>query len=203
MKIICIGRNYNNHVLELKNKTSDDMIFFLKPETAIILKNQPFFIPDFSKEIHHEIEVVIKINKTGKHIQEKFAHTYYHELTLGIDFTARDLQKNIKKNGEPWEKAKAFDGSAPVGRFIQKHDIQDIQNLNFKLTVNQEEKQSGNTKNMTYTIKQIISYISRFITLKKGDLIFTGTPAGVDKIKKGDFLEGFINNERIIDIKIK
>ena len=195
MKIICIGRNYKDHILELKNPTPGDMIFFLKPETAIPIKNQPFFIPDFSKKIHHEIELVIKINKTGKHIQEKFAHKYYSELTLGLDFTARDLQKKLKKNGEPWEKAKSFDGSAAIGRFIEKSQIKNINDIN--------TKQIGNTKNMIFKIDYIISYISTFITLKKGDLIFTGTPKGVSKIKKGDVLEGFINNEKIIKVKIK
>tara|TARA_Y100001968_G_C19421346_1_gene751907 strand:- start:591 stop:1202 length:612 start_codon:yes stop_codon:yes gene_type:complete len=203
MKIICVGRNYKKHILELKNKIPSDIIFFLKPETAIPLKNQPFFLPDFSEEIHHEIEVVVKIDKTGKHIQEKFAHNYYNEFTLGIDFTARDVQKKLKKNGEPWEKAKAFDGSAPIGKFIHKDDIKNIQNIDFQLTINKEKKQIGNTKHMIYTISQLISYISKFITLKKGDLIFTGTPSGVGKVKKGDFLEGFINNTRIIDVKIK
>jgi len=203
MKIICVGRNYKDHILELKNPTPNDMIFFLKPETAIPIKNQPFFIPDFSKKIHHEIELVIKINKTGKHIQEKFAHTYYDEFSLGIDFTARDLQEKIKKKGEPWEKAKSFDGSAPVGFFINKSKIKDIQKINFKLTVNQEERQSGNTKDMIYTVSEIISHISKFITLKKGDLIFTGTPSGVSQVKKEDLLEGFVENEKILEIKIK
>ena len=203
MKIICIGRNYKNHILELKNKVPKEIIFFLKPETAILQKKQPFFIPDFSKEIHHEIEVVIKINKTGKHIQEKFAHTYYNELTLGIDFTARDVQKKIKKRGEPWEKAKSFDGSAPIGLFINKSHIKDLNNFNFKLLVNNKKKQKGNTKNMIFKIDYIISYISQFITLKKGDLVFTGTPSGVDKVKKNDVLVGFIENQKILDIKIK
>ena len=203
MKIICVGRNYKKHISELKNEIPKEIIFFLKPETAIPQKKQPFFIPDFSKEIHHEVELVIKINKTGKHIQEKFAHTYYDEVTLGLDFTARDLQNKLKENREPWEKAKAFDGSAPVGLFINKHDIQNLNNLNFKLLVNNKEKQIGNTKNMIFKIDYIISYISQFITLKKGDLIFTGTPDGVDKVKKNDILIGFIENQKILEIKIK
>ena len=203
MKIICIGRNYKNHISELKNKIPKEIIFFLKPETAIPQKKQPFFIPDFSKEIHHEIELVIKINKTGKHIQEKFAHTYYDEITLGLDFTARDVQNKLKEDSQPWEKAKAFDGSAPVGLFINKNHIKNLNNLNFKLLVNNKEKQIGNTKNMIFKIDYIISYISQFITLKKGDLIFTGTPHGVDKVKKNDILIGFIENQKILEIKIK
>ncbi len=199
MKIICIGRNYNKHILELKNNVPDDVIFFLKPETAIPLKNQPFFIPDFSSEIHHEVEVVIKINKTGKHIQEKFACDYYNEISLGIDFTARDIQDKIKKNREPWEKSKAFDGSAPVGKFI---NVKNIQKLNFKLLVNGEIRQLGNTQNMIHSVDYLIYYVSKFITLKKGDLIFTGTPSGVGKVKKSDLLEGFIENEKILEVKV-
>jgi len=199
MKIICIGRNYNKHILELKNNVPDDVIFFLKPETAIPLKNQPFFIPDFSSEIHHEIEVVIKINKTGKHIQEKFSCNYYNEISLGIDFTARDIQDKIKENREPWEKSKAFDGSAPVGKFI---NFKNIQKLNFKLLVNGEIRQLGNTQNMIHSVDYLIHYVSKFITLKKGDLIFTGTPSGVGKVKKSDLLEGFIENEKILEVKV-
>ena len=191
------------HISELGNSIPDDMIFFLKPETSIPLKNQPFFIPDFSQDIHHEIEIVVKINKTGKHIQKKFANNYYSEISLGIDFTARDVQEKIKKNGAPWEKAKAFDGSAPVGNFINKKDIQDIQNLNFKLLVNKKERQIGNTKNMIYDVSHIISYVSSFITLKKGDLIFTGTPSGVEKVFPNDLLEGFIENQKILEVKVK
>ena len=203
MKIICIGRNYKQHILELENKIPDDIIFFLKPETAIPQKNQPFFIPDFSNEIHHEIELVIKINKTGKHIQKQFANKYYDELTLGIDFTARDVQKKLKKESQPWEKAKAFDGSAPVGRFICKSDIHDIRNLNFKLFVNKKMKQYGNVKSMIFSIDEIISYVSKYITLKKGDLIFTGTPSGVNKVEKNDILEGYLEDQKVLEIVIK
>ncbi len=203
MKIICVGRNYHEHILELKNQAPKELLFFLKPETAIPLKNQPFFIPDFSQEIHHEIELVIKINNTGKHIQEKFAHKYYNELTLGLDLTARDIQKKLKNKGEPWEKAKAFDGSAPIGRFIDKKNIKNINNLNFHLSVNKKITQIGNTKNMIFQIDYIISYISQYITLKKGDLIFTGTPKGVGQIRKNDILEGFIENDKILEIKVK
>lgn len=203
MKIICVGRNYKGHILELKNHTPKELVFFLKPETSIPLKNQPFFIPDFSKEIHHEIELVIKINKTGKHIQEKFAHKYYNELTLGLDFTARDVQERLKKNGLPWEKAKSFDGSAPIGKFINKAQINNMDNINFHLLVNNKPIQIGNTKDMIFKIDFIISFISQFITLKKGDLIFTGTPKGVSKIHKNDLLEGFIEDQKIIEIKVK
>ena len=203
MKIICVGRNYNEHIEELNNNFPNEILFFLKPETAIPIKNQPFFIPDFSNEIHHEIELIIKINKTGKHIDELYAPNYYNEISLGIDFTARDVQKKLKINQEPWEKAKAFDGSAAVGDFVNKSEFKDIQNINFKLLVNNQIKQSGNTKNMIFSINKIISYISKYITLKKGDLIFTGTPSGVDKIYKNDILQGFIGEKKILEIKIK
>ena len=203
MKIICIGRNYKQHILELENKIPSDIIFFLKPETAIPQKNQPFFIPDFSNNVHHEIEIVIKINKTGKHIQEKFAHRYYDELTLGIDFTARDIQEKLKKEGKPWEKAKSFDGSAPVGRFIKKNTVDNIHDLNFKILVNNKQIQYGNSKNMIFSIDQIISYVSKFITLKKGDLIFTGTPSGVGRVEKNDILEGYLENEKLIETIVR
>lgn len=203
MKIICVGRNYKKHIVELKNKIPEEIVFFLKPETAVPQKNQPFFIPDFSNNIHHEIEIVIKINKTGKHIQEKFAHRYYDELTLGIDFTARDIQEKLKKEGKPWEKAKSFDGSASVGRFIKKNTVDNMHNLNFKLLVNNKQIQYGNSKNMLFSIDQIISYVSKFITLKKGDLIFTGTPSGVGRVEKNDILEGYLENEKLIETIVR
>ena len=203
MKIICVGRNYTKHIIELKNNTPKEILFFLKPETSIPIKNQPFFMPDFSNEIHHEIEIIIKINKTGKHIDEKFAPNYFNELSVGIDFTARDIQKKLKLNQEPWEKAKAFDGSAAIGAFINKSNFEDIQNIDFKLLVNNNIQQSGNTKNMIFSINQIISYISKYITLKKGDLIFTGTPSGVSKINKDDILKGFIGEKKLLEIKVK
>ncbi|MBJ04721.1 MAG: 2-hydroxyhepta-2,4-diene-1,7-dioate isomerase [Flavobacteriales bacterium] len=203
MKIICVTRNYKQHALELNNKIPTELIFFLKPETAIPIKGQPFFIPDFSNEIHYELEVVIKINKTGKHIQERFAHKYFDELSLGIDFTARDLQSKLKKMSFPWEMSKSFDGSAPIGFFVKKQEFKDINNLNFELTVNNDIKQSGNTKNMIFSFNHIISYVSKYITLKKGDLIFTGTPKGVGKVRKNDFLIGKIEGKQIIQIKIK
>ena len=203
MKIICVTRNYKQHALELNNKIPTELIFFLKPETAIPIKGQPFFIPDFSNEIHYELEVVIKINKTGKHIQERFAHKYFDELSLGIDFTARDLQSKLKKMSFPWEMSKSFDGSAPIGFFVKKQEFKDINNLNFELTVNNDIKQSGNTKNMIFSFNHIIPYVSKYITLKKGDLIFTGTPKGVGKVRKNDFLIGKIEGKQIIQIKIK
>ncbi|MBF25472.1 MAG: 2-hydroxyhepta-2,4-diene-1,7-dioate isomerase [Flavobacteriales bacterium] len=203
MKIICIGRNYPAHISELKNIIPNDIIFFLKPETSIVHKKQPFFIPDFSNNIHHEIEVVIKINKSGKHINEKFSYNYYNELTVGIDFTARDIQQQLKQDGYPWEKAKAFDGSAVIGTFINKENIADLNNLYFKLLVNSKIKQSGNTKNMIFKIDNIISYVSKYITLKKGDLIFTGTPSGVDKVNKNDILEGYIEDKQVFKIRVK
>ncbi len=203
MKIICIGRNYKQHVLELGNKIPDEIIFFLKPETAIPQKNQPFFIPDFSNEIHHEIEIVIKINKTGKHIQKKFSHKYYDMLTLGVDFTARDIQEKLKKASQPWEKAKAFDGSAPIGRFIHKSDFHNICDINFKLMVNHSVRQTGNIKDMIFSIDEIVSYVSKYITLKKGDLIFTGTPSGVGKVEKNDLLEAYLEDQKVLDISVK
>lgn len=203
MKIICVGRNYKKHIFELKNSVPEEIVFFLKPETAIPQKNQPFFIPDFSNDIHHEIELVIRINKTGKHIQKQFSNTYYDQITLGVDFTARDLQQRLKEKREPWEKAKSFDNSAPIGRLISKDRFLDINNINFTLFKNKKQVQSGNTKDMIFKIDEIISYVSKFITLKKGDLIFTGTPDGVGKVEKEDILEGYIENEKIFDFKVK
>jgi 2-keto-4-pentenoate hydratase/2-oxohepta-3-ene-1,7-dioic acid hydratase in catechol pathway len=193
MKIICIGRNYPAHISELKNIIPNDIIFFLKPETSIVHKKQPFFIPDFSNNI----------NKSVKHINEKFSYNYYNELTVGIDFTARDIQQQLKQDGYPWEKAKAFDGSAVIGTFINKENIADLNNLYFKLLVNSKIKQSGNTKNMIFKIDNIISYVSKYITLKKGDLIFTGTPSGVDKVNKNDILEGYIEDKQVFKIRVK
>lgn len=203
MKIICIGRNYKKHIQELNNKSSKEICFFLKPDTAIPLRNQPFFIPDFSNQIQHEIEIVIKINKNGKHISKEFSHKYYNELTVGIDFTARDIQDQLKQEGQSWEKAKAFDGSAPIGTFINKNEITDINNVNFKLLVNNQLQQKGNTNDMIFKIDEIISYVSKFFTLKTGDLIFTGTPHGVNKVKKNDILVGFIEEKELLKVKVK
>ena len=190
--------------MELNSSTPKEMIFFLKPETAIPLKNQPFFIPEFSEEIHHEIEVVIKICKTGKHIEPKFAHTYFDEFTLGIDFTARDIQNNIKKNGEPWEKAKAFDYSAPLSRqFIQKSEFKNLDDIAFSLEKNGKIVQKGNSQDMLFDFDHLICYLSQFMTLKIGDLIFTGTPAGVGPVKIGDQLIGYIEDKKMLDLNIK
>ena len=203
MKIICIGRNYIDHVKELKNSIPSKPVFFLKPDTAIQPKNHPFFIPDFSNEIHYEVELVIKINKTGKHIEERFANKYYSEIGLGIDFTARDVQQNCKKNGLPWEISKGFDGSAQISnKFIDKSTI-NIENINFSLKKNNKIVQIGNSEDMIFKFDSIISYISKFYTLKIGDLIFTGTPHGVGPVNKGDILEGFIEEMSMFSVKIK
>ena len=201
MKIICIGRNYADHIKELNNPSQKEIIFFLKPETAVPIKGQPFFIPDFSNNIEHEIEIILKINKVGKFIQEKYADKYFEEISVGIDFTARDLQNNLKKKGLPWEAAKSFDGSAVIGTFIKKNQF-DINNLNFSLKKNGIIVQNGNSKSMINNFNKIISYISNFITLKKGDLIFTGTPSGVSIVKENDILEGFLENVKLFETKI-
>ena len=203
MKIICIGKNYAKHIKEMDGEVPKNPIFFLKPESAKLLKNNPFFIPDFSKEIHYETEVVLKIKKVGKHIEPKFAHRYFDEIGLGIDFTARDLQRECKKKGLPWEIAKAFDNSAPLGKFMNKNKFSDINNLNFKLLKNGKEVQNGNTQDLIFDFDTIISYISKYFTLKMGDLIFTGTPAGVGPVKPGDRLEAFIEDDKFLDFKIK
>ncbi len=203
MKIICVGRNYANHVKELENDIPKEPLFFLKPDTAIQPKGHPFFIPHFSNEIHYEVELVIKINKTGKHIEEQFAHKYYSQIGLGIDFTARDVQKECKDKGLPWEKAKGFDGSAQISRsFINKSDLE-LDNIDFSLEKNEEIVQKGNTKEMLFTFDQIVSYVSRFLTLKIGDLIFTGTPSGVGEVKAGDKLKGFIEKKEMLKVVVK
>ncbi len=202
MKIICIGRNYIDHAKELNNKVPDKPMFFMKPETSLLLKNRPFYYPDFSKEIHYETEIIIKIDKLGKHIDEKFAHRYYSETGLGIDFTARDLQRECKEKGHPWEIAKAFEHSAPISEhFINKKDLPD--NINFKLELNGKIVQNGYTEDMIFSVDKLISYISQFFTLKIGDLIFTGTPAGVGQVKIGDNLKGYIENKLMFDFDIK
>ncbi len=202
MKIICIGRNYLDHAKELNNKVPKKPMFFMKPETSLLLKNRPFYYPDFSKEIHYETEIIIKIDKLGKHIDEKFAYRYYSEIGLGIDFTARDLQKECKEKGHPWEIAKAFEHSAPVSEhFINKKDLPDT--VNFRLELNENTVQNGNTNDMIFSVDKLISYISQFFTLKIGDLIFTGTPAGVGQVKIGDNLKGYIENKLMFDFDIK
>lgn len=203
MKIICIGRNYKNHVNELNNIVPTEPVIFLKPDTSIILKNQPFFIPDFSNDIHHEVEVIVKINRVGKYISKEFAHKYYDKIGLGIDFTARDIQQKQKKFGLPWEKAKAFDGSALIGKWVNKTSFDDINDINFSLMKNNELVQQGNTSQMLWDIDSIIAYVSSFFTLKIGDIIFTGTPAGVGAVKENDKLKGFINGDEFFDLKIR
>ncbi len=204
MKIICIGRNYTDHISELQNEKPEAPIIFLKPDTSILLKKQPFFIPDFSEEVHYEVEVLVKIKRVGKHIQEKFAYKYYDEVGLGIDFTARDLQQKLKEKGLPWEKAKAFDGAAVVGeKWLTKDSIADINMLNFSLEKNGQTVQKGNTALMLWKIDELIAYISQFFTLKIGDIIFTGTPAGVGKVAVNDRLTGFIEEQQIFSIQTK
>ena len=203
MKIICIGRNYKNHVNELNNIVPTEPVIFLKPDTSIILKKQPFFIPDFSNDIHHEVEIIVKINRVGKYISKEFAHKYYDKIGLGIDFTARDIQQNQKQFGLPWEKAKAFDGSALIGKWVNKTSFDDINDINFSLMKNNELVQQGNTSQMLWDIDSIIAYVSSFFTLKIGDIIFTGTPAGVGAVKENDKLKGFINGDEFFDLKIR
>ena len=203
MKIICIGRNYAEHIKELNNNRPDSPVIFLKPDTSIILKNQPFFIPDFSSEINYEVEIILKICKLGKHIENKYAHKYFNQIGLGIDFTARDTQNELKSNGLPWEKAKAFDGSALVGSWFDKTKFQDLRNLNFSLNKNGKSVQIGNTSQMMWNFDELISEISKYFTLKIGDIIFTGTPSGVGKVNKGDNLEGFIEGKSSFVINVK
>ena len=203
MKIICVGRNYTDHIKELENNKPKDPVLFLKPDSSIILKNKPFFIPDFSQNIHYELELIIKISRLGKHIQEKFSHKYYDFIGLGIDFTARDLQSDLKSKGLPWEKSKAFDGSCFISKWINKSEFNDVNNLNFNLNKNGKTVQKTNSKLMLWKIDELISYISTFFTLKIGDVIFTGTPAGVGNVSIGDNLEGFIEDNKIFNLNIK
>jgi acylpyruvate hydrolase len=201
MKIICIGRNYADHAKEMKADLPTEPVFFMKPDTAL-LKDADFYLPDFTKDLHHEIELVVKISKAGRHISKEFAGKYYNEIGLGIDFTARDIQADCKKKGLPWEKAKAFDNSAPIGKFVEKEAF-NLNDIRFELTVNGETRQSGNSSDMIFNIDEIIAYVSQYVTLKTGDLIFTGTPEGVGQVNIGDKLEGFINSERFLELSIK
>ena len=203
MKIICIGRNYRKHIEELKNEKPSSPVIFIKPDSSIILKNQPFFIPDYSNEIHYEAEVILKISKLGKSINKKFANKYYNKISLGIDFTARDIQNELKAKGLPWEKSKAFDGSALIGEWIDKNEFKNINNLNFHLKKNGTDVQIGNTSNMLWGFDELISEISNFFTLKIGDIIFTGTPSGVNIVRENDFFEGYIDNRNVFQINIK
>ncbi|MBT2563499.1 fumarylacetoacetate hydrolase family protein [Pedobacter sp. ISL-68] len=203
MKIIAIGRNYAEHAKELNNPVPTIPVIFLKPDTAVLKDNKPFYLPDFSDDVHYELEVVLKICKEGKHIAEKFAANYYDEVGLGIDFTARDIQSKHKEKGLPWELAKAFDNSAPISIFHPKSDFEDLYNLNFELKVNGESRQVGHTKDLLFSFEKIISFVSQYITLKKGDLIFTGTPQGVGKINKGDKLEAWLEGKQLLNFDVK
>lgn len=202
MKIICIGRNYAAHARELGNEVPKAPVFFMKPDTAI-LRERNFFLPDHSSDIHYEAEIVVKVAKPGKFIKEHHAHKYYNELSIGIDFTARDIQQQCKEKGLPWEIAKAFDGAAPVGRFISKEQFKDIQNIDFQLDIDGETVQKGNTENMLFGIDKLIAYISKFTTLKTGDLIFTGTPEGVGRVYAGNKLRASINGESLLEFGIR
>ncbi|MBE7653086.1 fumarylacetoacetate hydrolase family protein [Tenacibaculum finnmarkense genomovar finnmarkense] len=202
MKIICIGRNYAKHIEELANEKPESPVVFLKPDSAILPKKMPFFIPPFSDDIHYEVEVLVKINKVGKHISSKFAHKYYDEIGLGIDFTARDVQATCKEKGLPWEKAKAFDGSAVIGNFYPKEEF-NLESISFQLHKNDEVVQDGNSETMLWKIDELISYVSQYFTLKKGDVIFTGTPAGVGRVVENDVLTGVIEGKQAFNIKIK
>lgn len=202
MKIICIGRNYSEHAKEMKSEVPTEPVFFMKPDTALLQHNADFYYPSFTKDLHHEIEVVLKISKAGKHIKEEFAPKYYEEIGLGIDFTARDLQAECKAKGLPWEKAKAFDQSAVIGTFVKKETL-NLNAIDFQLLVNGNIAQAGNTSDLLFSFDKIIAYVSQFITLKVGDLIYTGTPAGVGPVAIGDTLTGFLNKEQLFEVNIK
>lgn len=203
MKIIAIGRNYAAHAKELNNAVPTKPIIFLKPDTAVLKDNKPFYIPEFSSDIHYELEVVLKVCKEGKHIAEKFASNYYDELGLGIDFTARDIQTQHKEKGLPWELAKAFDHSAAISSFLPKAYFADMYNLNFELQINKETRQKGHTANLLFSFENIIAFVSQYITLKKGDLIFTGTPEGVGQVKQGDHLEAWLEGKQLLNFSVK
>ena len=203
MKIICIGRNYAKHIEELQNERPDEPVIFMKPDTAVLPKKQPFYIPEFSSDIHHEIEIIVKISKVGKHIDKKFAHNYYEEIGIGIDFTARDLQQTLKDKGLPWEKSKAFDGAAVIGEFLPKNNFISEESLKFELKNNGKTVQSGDSSHMIWKIDEIISYVSQYFTLKAGDIIFTGTPEGVAAVRPNDILEGYLQQQQLFRIHVK
>ncbi len=203
MKILCVGRNYADHIRELSNEQPDDPVIFLKPETAVPLKNEPFFYPSFSADVHYEVEILVKINRVGKNIDEKFAHKYYDEIGVGIDFTARDVQSKLKAKGLPWELAKAFNGSAPISPFIPKTDFPDLNDINFRLDQNGEIRQQGNTSLMLFKIDYLISFISKYFLLQKGDILFTGTPKGVGPVQIGDTLTAYIEDRKMLEIGVK
>ncbi|MBP6098995.1 MAG: fumarylacetoacetate hydrolase family protein [Flavobacterium sp.] len=203
MKIICIGRNYANHIEELKNERPDEPVVFLKPDSSILLKQHPFVIPEFSNDVHHEIELLVKINKVGKYIDAKFAASYYDEIGLGIDFTARDLQSKLKEKGLPWEKAKSFDGASVISDFVHKDQFSDVNSIHFELKKNGQSVQIGNSSLMLWKIDELIAHVSQYFTLKKGDILFTGTPEGVSAVQPKDVLEGFLENNRMFRIQVK
>ncbi len=203
MKIICIGRNYTNHIAELQNERPTEPVVFMKPDSAVLLKQHPFVLPEFSNEVHHEIELIVKINKVGKYIEPKFAHKYYDEISVGIDFTARDLQDQLKAKGLPWEKAKAFDGSAVIGEFVSKEQFSSLDDVNFELLKNGEIAQKGNSSLMLWKIDELVAYVSQFFTLKIGDIIFTGTPEGVAAVQPNDILEGYLEGQQLFRIQVK
>ncbi|KDN54730.1 fumarylacetoacetate hydrolase family protein [Flavobacterium seoulense] len=203
MKIICIGRNYADHIEELQNERPSEPVIFIKPDSAILLKQHPFVLPEFSEDVQHEIEVIVKINKVGKYIEPKFAHKYYDEISVGIDFTARDLQTKLKEKGLPWEKAKAFDGSAVIGDFLPKEQFSSLENLTFELKNNNQTVQKGNVNMMLWKIDELIAYVSQYFTLKIGDIIFTGTPKGVAAVQPNDVLEGFLEGQKLFRIQVK
>ncbi|HMG93939.1 MAG TPA: fumarylacetoacetate hydrolase family protein [Chryseolinea sp.] len=204
MRIFAIGRNYVEHIEELKNEKPTDPVIFTKPDTAILRNNSPFYYPDFSKDVHHEVELVLRICREGKNIEEKFAHKYYDAIGVGIDFTARDLQQKLKEKGLPWDIAKGFNGSAPISdRFIPVGDFKEVKDINFSLKVDGELKQQGNTSLMLFNFNYIILYLSKFFTLKTGDLIFTGTPKGVSPVKVGNVLSAYIEDEKLLEFEVK
>jgi 2-keto-4-pentenoate hydratase/2-oxohepta-3-ene-1,7-dioic acid hydratase in catechol pathway len=203
MKILCVGRNYADHIRELSNEQPDDPVIFLKPETAVPLKNEPFFYPSFSADVHYEVEILVKINRVGKNIEERFAHKYYDEIGVGIDFTARDVQSKLKAKGLPWELAKAFNGSAPISPFVPKTDFPDLNNINFRLDQNGEIRQQGNTSLMLFKIDYLISFVSQYFLLQKGDILFTGTPKGVGPVQIGDTLTAYIEDRKMLEIGVK
>jgi 2-keto-4-pentenoate hydratase/2-oxohepta-3-ene-1,7-dioic acid hydratase in catechol pathway len=203
MKIFCIGRNYAAHAKELGNDLPSEPMVFMKPATALVVNNKPFYYPEFSKDIHYEAEIVLQISKNGRHIQQEFASTYYDAVGFGIDFTARDLQQQCKKNGSPWEIAKAFDGSAPVSEFISLEDAMSDGSIDFHLDINGKTVQHGNTRNLIFQFDTLISHISKYFKLQQGDYVYTGTPEGVGPVKIGDVLEGYIGNKKMMSFEIK
>ncbi|MCQ2286193.1 MAG: fumarylacetoacetate hydrolase family protein [Bacteroidales bacterium] len=203
MKIICVGKNYKGHIREFDNRFPEVPLFFMKPDTALTVRNRPFFLPDFAQQVDYEVELLLRICKVGKYIQEKFAHTYYDAIGLGVDFTARDIQTQCREKGEPWEMCKSFDGSAAVSKFVPKSQFPDLNNINFHLLLNEKLVQQGNTSDMLFGFDRIVSYVSQFVTLKMGDIIFTGTPAGIGPVAINDRLQGFIENEKFFDFRVK